>query len=66
MKKYSHEDVEANSFALELLLPEPDFRYFVKNISSDVSKIAEHFLVSPLVVRIRARRLGFKEQSIKG
>lgn len=51
---------EANKFACELLMPEADFLYFVKNISSNVDEIAKNFGVSPLVVRIRANQLGLK------
>jgi len=61
-KRYSQIDQEANQFACELLMPEDDFKWFIKNVSNDVSKISEHFLVSPLAVRLRASQLGLNER----
>jgi Zn-dependent peptidase ImmA (M78 family) len=54
------QESEANRFAGELLMPEEEFRSFVKETSSSVADIADHFAVSPLAVRTRARQLGFK------
>lgn len=52
---------EANSFAGHLLMPEEDFRFFIRNVSADIDIIAEHFGVSPVAVRVRAKQFGFKE-----
>jgi Zn-dependent peptidase ImmA (M78 family) len=51
---------EANEFACNLLMPEADFKWFIKNISGDVDLIAKNFGVSPLAVRVRASQLGLK------
>ena len=55
---------EADSFAAELLMPEAEFRNFVKSESSTVEDIANHFEVSSLAVRIRAKNLGFKGHNV--
>ena len=57
-------EAAANRFAAELLLPEHSFRDFVKNHSSKVEDIAEHFEVSSLAVRIRAKQLGYKGHNL--
>ena len=55
-------ELEANEFAGKLLMPEADFRFFIKNVSQNVDNIADHFGVSPLAVRIRAKQLCFREE----
>lgn len=55
---------QANSFAGALLMPEDDFRKFVRSVSSSIGNIAEHFGVSPMAVRMRARELGFKNHGL--
>ena len=59
-KEMERMDEEANEFAFNLLMPDADFRFFVENVSGDVDRIALHFGVSPLMVRIKASRMGFK------
>lgn len=54
---------EANKFACDLLMPEADFKWFIKNVSNDVNKISENFGVSPLAARVRASQLGLKTES---
>lgn len=56
-------EYEANAFAGALLMPELEIRSFIRNVSSNVDEISDNFGVSPLAVRVRARQLGFKEQS---
>ena len=50
---------EANDFAAKLLMPEDEFRQFVQNVSKVIEDIAEHFDVSALAVKFRAKNLGF-------
>ena len=54
-------EFEANAFAGSLLMPKMDFKHFIINTSTDVEKLAEHFGVSPIAVRVRAKQLGFIE-----
>lgn len=51
---------EANRFAADILMPEEDFRKFASQISSKVEDLADHFQVSSLAVRFRAKQLGFQ------
>lgn len=52
-------EVEANQFASELLMPKDDFCRFVSGVSTEIKDIAEHFLVSAMAVRVRAKNLGY-------
>ncbi len=51
---------EANRFAADILMPEDAFREFAVKNSSKVEDIADHFQVSSLAVRFRAKQLGFQ------
>ncbi len=53
------EEVEANAFAAELLMPEDDFRHYLSDKSNQIEDISTYFNVSALAVRIRAKNLGF-------
>ncbi|MCG6391419.1 ImmA/IrrE family metallo-endopeptidase [Vibrio fluvialis] len=55
---------EANLFAAELLMPEDEYHDFVKNTSKKVDDIAQHFLVSSMAVRIRAKQLGYEGHNV--
>ncbi len=55
----NHIEKEANFFAGELLMPEGEFIRFVKEVSGTVEDISNHFHVSTLAVRVRAKQLGF-------
>ncbi|WP_312120167.1 ImmA/IrrE family metallo-endopeptidase [Kosakonia cowanii] len=57
-------EIEANKFAAELLMPELEFRKFVKDNSTLVSDIADFFHVSSMAVRIRAKQLGFEGHNL--
>ena len=57
-------EVEANKFAAELLMPEEKFRNFIEHVSNTVESIAEHFHVSSMAVRIRARELGYQGHNL--
>ena len=57
-------EVAANQFAAELLLPEESFRKYVESTSSKVEDIADHFHVSSLAVRIRAKQLGYTGHNV--
>lgn len=57
-------EIEANKFAAELLMPELEFRSFVKGNSTLVSDIADFFHVSSMAVRIRAKQLGFEGHNL--
>ncbi len=53
-------ETEANVYAADLIMPEDAFRSFINNVSNKIDAIAEHFGVSALAVRVRAKTLGFK------
>ncbi|MFM2476386.1 ImmA/IrrE family metallo-endopeptidase [Celerinatantimonas sp. MCCC 1A17872] len=57
-------EAEANRFAAELLMPKKLFDEFVKNNSSNVKDISEHFQVSSMAVRIRAKQLGYSGHNL--
>jgi Zn-dependent peptidase ImmA (M78 family) len=57
-------ETEANKFAAELLMPEPEFRKYISEHSASVSDIAEHFHVSSMAVRVRAKQLGFQGHNL--
>jgi Zn-dependent peptidase ImmA (M78 family) len=57
-------ETEANRFASEILMPAKDFLYFVERTSTKVEDIAEHFHVSSLAVRVRAKSLKLKGHNL--
>lgn len=50
---------EANEFAANILMPEDEFRAFVRDGITSVDELANEFSVSSLALRIRAKELGF-------
>jgi Zn-dependent peptidase ImmA (M78 family) len=58
-------EVEANRFASELLMPEGEFREKVRIFSGSIESIAQHFKVSTLAVRVRAKILGMKGHGLE-
>jgi len=54
----SKEEVQANSFASEILMPEVDFRRMVREGKNKVNDLSQEFGVSTLALRIRAKNLG--------
>lgn len=52
-------EAAANRYAATLLMPEDRFKAFVERQSSRVEDIANHFGVSSLAVRFRAKSLGY-------
>jgi Zn-dependent peptidase ImmA (M78 family) len=54
----SKEELQANSFASEVLIPESDFRQMVSEGKNKVDELAQKFGVSTLALRIRAKNLG--------
>lgn len=52
-------EAEANKFAAELLMPAENFENFIENVSAQAEDLAEHFQVSSIAVRIRAKQLGY-------
>jgi Zn-dependent peptidase ImmA (M78 family) len=54
----SKEEVQANSFASEILMPEVDFRRMVREGKNKVNELSQEFGVSTLALRIRAKNLG--------
>ncbi len=54
----SKEELQANSFASEVLIPESDFRQMVSEGKNKVDELAKTFGVSTLALRIRAKNLG--------
>lgn len=59
-KKGEEIHTQANDFAVALLMPDDEFMDFVRNISSNIGDIAEHFQVPSMAVRIKAQNLGLK------
>lgn len=59
-----HREVEANKFAAELLMPKAAFEKYIKTVSREVEDIADHFQVSSMAVRVRAKELGFKGHAL--
>ena len=57
-------EADANAFAAELLMPASSFRSYIENESSEVDDIADHFQVSALAVRIRAKQLGYQGHNL--
>lgn len=57
-------ETEANVFAAELLMPDAEFNNFIENVSDSVEKIADHFQVSSMAVRVRAKTLGYSGHNI--
>lgn len=49
---------QANEFASAILMPENEFREFVKKGVTDIETLASKFKVSTLALRIRAKNLG--------
>jgi len=49
---------DANKFASELLMPEREFRAFLKTNDS-IDDVSDKFQVSTLAIKIRAKQLGF-------
>jgi hypothetical protein len=52
------EEREADSFAAELLMPEPLVRQAVHEQGADVSRLADRFLVSKAAMQLRLKILG--------
>jgi len=57
-------EAQANDFAAKLLMPESEFTSYIEKTSSSVEKIAEHFQVSTMAVRIRAKQLGYEGHNL--
>jgi Zn-dependent peptidase ImmA (M78 family) len=53
-------EVEANRFASDLLMPEEQFRKNVQLFDGNIEATSQHFRVSTLAVRVRAKILGMK------
>lgn len=52
-------EAEANEYAANLMMPENEFRTFVQTRSSKINDLADHFDVSAIAVRVRAKKLGY-------
>jgi Zn-dependent peptidase ImmA (M78 family) len=52
------EEMQANSFASEVLMPDSDFRKMVHDGKNKIDDLAQEFGVSTLALRIRAKNLG--------
>ncbi|BCB61239.1 ImmA/IrrE family metallo-endopeptidase [Halomonas sp. A020] len=57
-------EIEANQFAAALLMPEEEFVSYTTNFSAKVEDLANHFQVSSMAVRIRAKVLGFEGHNL--
>jgi Zn-dependent peptidase ImmA (M78 family) len=53
-------ELEANEFAINLLMPKADFKYYIQNVSKDSDDVAKYFKVSPLAVRLKVNQLNYK------
>jgi len=53
-------EIEANQFAMGILLPEKVFKQVTRALDGNITKIAKEFGVGTLVVRFRAKGLGIK------
>lgn len=58
-------EAEANRFAGELLMPEELFRKYVGVFDGDLEALAQHFKVSTLAIRVRAKNLGMKGHGLE-
>jgi predicted transcriptional regulator len=54
----TREEMQANSFASEILIPEADFRQRVREGTNRIEDLAQIYAVSTLALRIRAKNLG--------
>jgi Zn-dependent peptidase ImmA (M78 family) len=54
----SKEELQANSFASEVLMPENYFREMIREGKNKIDELAQEFGVSTLALRIRAKNLG--------
>lgn len=52
-------EAQANAYAADLLMPEDEFKDYIRNVSKNIDSIADHFKVSAYAVRVRAKNLGF-------
>ena len=57
---------QANRFARELLIPKKELRKLVYSGKTNVLELAQHFNVSTLVLRIRAKEIGLRGHGISG
>ncbi len=56
---------EANSFALELLMPEVQFRDKIEQGVTGVGELAGHFEVPSMAVRYRAKMLNISGHNLR-
>ena len=56
--KVSQDEVEANAFAAEILMPENDFKKIHREKNGNITEIAEYFIVSEAAAYTRAKMLG--------
>lgn len=52
------EEMQANAFASEILMPESEFRKLVREGTNSIDQLADVFKVSTLALRIKAKSLG--------
>ena len=64
--KNSVEPIEkdANAYAAKLLMPKKAFDEYVQKCSNIVGNVAQHFQVSSLAVRYRAKDLGYRGHNL--
>lgn len=62
-ENYKHEEMEANTFAAELLMPSNEFRSLWSSHNT-VRLIAEHFNVSLYAAEYRAKKLGLPTKEL--
>jgi Zn-dependent peptidase ImmA (M78 family) len=58
------DETEANIYAAQLLMPKKLFSAYISDTSSKVEDIANHFQVSSLAVRYRAKTLGYSGHNV--
>ena len=55
---YDRHEIEANAFAIELLMPEPIIRYVYYYLSKNIERVAQVFSVSKKMAESRLKELG--------
>ena len=56
----SPEEIEANSFAGEILMPAEQFMRNINSGNNSIQGLADSFEVSSLAIRVRAKQLGLR------
>ena len=58
MQKSREQIIEANEFAMKLLMPEDAFTHFFKEYNGNFEKLSQRFRVTVEICKVRAFNLG--------